>query len=47
MFTLLFCSLNLLCGIDDLDFNFEDFVNRINADLVGKFINIASRCCKN
>lgn len=30
--------------IDDLDLNFDDFVNRINADLVGKIVNIASRC---
>lgn len=30
--------------IEDLDINFNDFVQRINADLVGKFINIASRC---
>lgn len=30
--------------IEDLDMNFEDFMQRINADLVGKFINIASRC---
>jgi methionyl-tRNA synthetase len=30
--------------IDDLDLNFEDFRYRINADLVGKFVNIASRC---
>jgi len=30
--------------IEDIDVNFEDFTNRINADLVGKFINIASRC---
>lgn len=29
--------------IEDIDLNFEDFVNRVNADLVGKFINIASR----
>jgi methionyl-tRNA synthetase len=29
--------------IEDLDINFEDFTQRINADLVGKFINIASR----
>jgi methionyl-tRNA synthetase len=33
-------------GIDDLDLNFENFVNRVNADLVGKFINIGSRCAK-
>jgi methionyl-tRNA synthetase len=31
-------------SIEDLDFNFEDFVTRVNADLVGKFVNIASRC---
>ena len=30
--------------IEDLDINFDDFTQRINADLVGKFINIASRC---
>lgn len=33
-------------GIDDLDLNWADFIVRINADLVGKFINIASRCAK-
>ncbi|MEM6820043.1 MAG: methionine--tRNA ligase [Pseudomonadota bacterium] len=31
-------------GIDDIDLNFDDFVARVNADLVGKFVNIASRC---
>jgi methionyl-tRNA synthetase len=31
-------------GIDDLDLNLEDFVQRVNADLVGKVVNIASRC---
>ncbi len=30
--------------VDDLDLNFADFMNRINADLVGKVVNIASRC---
>ncbi|OGT58769.1 MAG: methionine--tRNA ligase, partial [Gammaproteobacteria bacterium RIFCSPHIGHO2_12_FULL_43_28] len=29
--------------IEDIDLNFDDFTQRINADLVGKFINIASR----
>ncbi len=29
--------------VEDLDFNPEDFVTRVNADLVGKYINIASR----
>ena len=31
-------------GIDDLDLNLEDFVQRVNSDLVGKLVNIASRC---
>jgi len=31
-------------GIDDLDLNFEDFMQRVNSDLVGKVVNIASRC---
>ncbi|HEY2345852.1 MAG TPA: methionine--tRNA ligase [Xanthomonadaceae bacterium] len=30
-------------GMDDLDLNLEDFVARVNSDLVGKFVNIASR----
>src|SRR5690606_6545210 len=29
---------------DDLDLNLEDFAQRVNADLVGKLVNIASRC---
>ncbi|MCK5830607.1 MAG: methionine--tRNA ligase [Methylococcales bacterium] len=31
-------------GIDDLDLNFDDFSQRVNSDLVGKVVNIASRC---
>ncbi|NOQ81299.1 MAG: methionine--tRNA ligase, partial [Methylophaga sp.] len=31
-------------GIDDIDLNLEDFQSRINSDLVGKLVNIASRC---
>ena len=30
-------------GIDDLDLNFDDFLHRVNSDLVGKLVNIASR----
>ena len=30
-------------SMEDLDLNFEDFVARVNSDLVGKYINIASR----
>ncbi|MEM7078453.1 MAG: methionine--tRNA ligase [Pseudomonadota bacterium] len=29
---------------DDIDLNLEDFVQRVNSDLVGKVVNIASRC---
>lgn len=31
-------------SIDDIDLNLEDFQLRVNADLVGKVVNIASRC---
>ena len=31
-------------GIDDIDLNLDDFVARVNADLVGKLVNIGSRC---
>jgi methionyl-tRNA synthetase len=31
-------------GIDDLDLNLDEFVAKVNADLVGKLVNIASRC---
>ncbi len=29
---------------EDIDLNFEDFRLRVNSDMVGKYINIASRC---
>ncbi|MGH8372965.1 MAG: methionine--tRNA ligase, partial [Gammaproteobacteria bacterium] len=31
-------------GVDDIDLNLDDFVQRVNSDLVGKLVNIASRC---
>ncbi len=31
-------------GIEDLDLSLEDFQQRVNSDLVGKVVNIASRC---
>lgn len=31
-------------GVDDIDLNLDDFVQRVNADVVGKLVNIASRC---
>ncbi|MDB2482482.1 methionine--tRNA ligase [Gammaproteobacteria bacterium] len=30
--------------VEDIDLNLEDYVTRINSDLVGKYCNIASRC---
>ncbi|WP_390619189.1 methionine--tRNA ligase [Maricurvus nonylphenolicus] len=33
-------------SVDDLDLNLEDFVQRVNSDLVGKVVNIASRTAK-
>ncbi len=30
-------------GVDDIDLNIEDFVNRVNSDLVGKLANLPSR----
>jgi len=34
----------LSAGVDDFDLSFDDFVAKVNADLVGKLVNIASRC---
>ncbi len=34
----------LTSHIDDIDLNFADFMQRVNSDLVGKVVNIASRC---
>ena len=33
-------------SIADTDLNLEDFMNRVNSDLVGKLVNIASRCAR-
>ena len=31
-------------GVDDLDLNLDDFMQKVNSDLIGKIVNIASRC---
>ena len=31
-------------GVEDIDLNLADFVARVNSDIVGKFVNLASRC---
>ncbi|MDH5734639.1 MAG: methionine--tRNA ligase, partial [Gammaproteobacteria bacterium] len=33
----------LSSGVDDIDLNLEDFQQKVNSDLVGKYVNIASR----
>jgi methionyl-tRNA synthetase len=38
-----YIAAKLNAKVEDIDFNPEDFVARINSDLVGKYINIASR----
>lgn len=39
-------SAKLSSKVDDFDLNLEDFVQRVNSDLVNKYVNIASRCAK-
>ncbi|MBI5271312.1 MAG: methionine--tRNA ligase [Burkholderiales bacterium] len=38
-----YLAAKLNARVEDIDFNPEDFVARVNADLVGKYVNIASR----
>ena len=38
-----YIAAKLNARVEDIDFNPEDFVARVNADLIGKYINIASR----
>lgn len=38
-----YIAAKLNAKVEDIDFNPEDFVSRVNSDLVGKYINIASR----
>jgi len=38
-----FCA-RLGAGLGDIDLNLSDFVSRVNSDMVGKVVNIASRC---
>jgi methionyl-tRNA synthetase len=39
-----FLAAKLGTGLDDIDMNLDEFATRINADMVGKLVNIASRC---
>ncbi|HVO47977.1 MAG TPA: methionine--tRNA ligase, partial [Steroidobacteraceae bacterium] len=38
-----YIAAKLSSSVEDLDFNAEDFIARVNSDLIGKYINIASR----
>jgi len=38
-----YMAAKLNARVEDMDFNPEDFVARVNSDLVGKYVNIASR----
>ncbi len=38
-----YIAAKLNANVEDLDFNPDDFVARVNSDLVGKYVNIASR----
>ena len=38
-----YIAAKLSARVEDIDFNAEDFIARVNSDLVGKYINIASR----
>ncbi len=39
-----YIAAKLNANVEDVDFNPDDFVARVNSDLVGKYVNIASRC---
>ncbi len=39
-----YIAAKLNANVEDLDFNPDDFLARVNSDLVGKYVNIASRC---
>ena len=39
-----YIAAKLNAAVEDVDFNPDDFMARVNSDLVGKYINIASRC---
>ena len=39
-----YIAAKLNAAVEDVDFNPDDFIARVNSDLVGKYVNIASRC---
>jgi methionyl-tRNA synthetase len=41
-----YLAAKLNANVEDVDFNPDDFIARVNSDLVGKYVNIASRAAK-
>ncbi len=41
-----YIAAKLNANVEDLDFNPDDFVVRVNSNLIGKYVNIAARCAK-
>src|SRR5207253_5389302 len=41
-----YIAAKLNANVEDVDFNPDDFVARVNSDLIGKYVNIASRASK-
>jgi len=39
-----YIAAKLNASVEDIDFNPDDFLARVNSDLIGKYVNIASRC---
>jgi len=39
-----YIAAKLNANVEDIEFNPDDFAARVNSDLVGKYVNIASRC---
>jgi len=39
-----YIAAKLNANVEDIDFNPDDFIARVNSDLIGKYVNIASRC---
>ena len=39
-----YIAAKLNANVEDIDFDPDDFIARVNSDLVGKYVNIASRC---
>ncbi|MBE0621369.1 MAG: methionine--tRNA ligase, partial [Burkholderiales bacterium] len=39
-----YIAAKLSASVEDVDFNPDDFLARVNSDLIGKYVNIASRC---